>query len=116
VVEKKPSKYYRALLLDYPNAEDRARHEENRRRGIRHKGGLGGLIEIHGMGGQGKDWTRGCVAVTNQEMDRLWDLVSTGAPVTIVGSDGSSSPLVEVCSRYQALFPEEKDEGIVSAR
>lgn len=79
------SKYYKALLLNYPNATDRARFSENKARGvISRRAHIGGLIEIHGEGGRNRDWTEGCVALTNKEMDHLMRYVSTGTPVTIV--------------------------------
>ena len=49
--------------------------------------GIGGLIEIHGEGGRGRDWTRGCVALANPDIDDLFRHVEVGTPVTIVGSD-----------------------------
>ena len=49
--------------------------------------GIGSLIEIHGDGGRGEDWTSGCVALENHDMDRLFARVSVGTPVTIIGSD-----------------------------
>lgn len=78
--------FYKALLIDYPNPEDRARYRELARRGEVPRGaGIGGLIEIHGEGGNGRDWTDGCIALTNQEMDQLYQMVSVGTRVTIVG-------------------------------
>jgi len=44
------------------------------------------MIEIHGHGGKGIDWTEGCIALTNNEMDSLFNIVKVGTPVTIVGS------------------------------
>jgi L,D-transpeptidase-like protein len=80
------TKYYRAFLLDYPNSQDRRRFEEARRKGIIPKGANpGSLIEIHGEGGRDKDWTKGCVALTNREMDDLVKLAKVGTPVAIVG-------------------------------
>ena len=79
--------YYRALELDYPNADDRRRFAEARRTGtLPTDARIGGLIEIHGEGGRGADWTRGCIALTNADMDRLFAAVPAGAPVTIVGA------------------------------
>jgi hypothetical protein len=81
------TKYYRALMLDYPNADDRERFKKARRDGSVPPGvGIGSLIEIHGHGGKGKDWTDGCVALTNDDMDELVKLVGVGTPVTIVGT------------------------------
>lgn len=81
------TRYYKALLLNYPNAEDLARFAEGKRRGQVPKSvGPGNLIEIHGDGGRGKDWTDGCIALTNKEMDSLFRYASVNTPVTIVGT------------------------------
>ena len=81
--------YYKALLLDYPNDDDRRDFARARRNGeLPASAAIGGLIEIHGEGGRGRDWTRGCVALTNADMDDLFSRVDVGTPVTIVGSDG----------------------------
>jgi hypothetical protein len=83
------SLYHRALLLDFPNAADRARLAAAQRRGEVPKGASpGGLIEIHGEGGRGRNWTDGCVALANRDMDDLFHRVSVGTRVTIVGGDG----------------------------
>jgi murein L,D-transpeptidase YafK len=82
---KHHSKYYKALLLNYPNDSDRQRFRQGQRDGtIARKARIGGLIEIHGEGGQGKDWTEGCVAVTNPQMDKLMKHAAKGMWVTIV--------------------------------
>ena len=47
---------------------------------------IGDLIEIHGDGGKGGNWTQGCVALKNSDMDILFKYVSKGTPVTIIGS------------------------------
>lgn len=94
------SQYYKAFVLNYPNAEHGARglrdgiiteaqyqaiavaERESRRPPM--NTGLGGLIEIHGQGtGRGRAWTRGCVALRNVHMDDLWDVVQVGTPVVI---------------------------------
>lgn len=81
------TKYYKALMLNYPNEEDRARYAAARREGQVPRGrGIGSLIEIHGYGGRGEDWTEGCIALTNKDMDRLFRHVRKGMPVTIVGT------------------------------
>jgi len=79
------SKYYRALLLDYPNSDDRKRFEDGIHDGtVPARAKIGGLIEIHGHGGTGRDWTDGCVAVTDGDMDKLLRIASVGTAVTIV--------------------------------
>jgi lipoprotein-anchoring transpeptidase ErfK/SrfK len=90
VVERKSraSIYYKALLLDYPNSQDRAEYARAKRSGdVPASAGIGGLIEIHGEGGRGRDWTSGCVAMTNPDIDDLFSRVGIGTPVTIVGND-----------------------------
>jgi len=79
------SHYHKALHISYPNAEDRMRAA---RLGV----APGGAIMIHGlpngMGWLGAahrlyDWTLGCIAVTDEEIDETWDLVPIGTPVEI---------------------------------
>ena len=86
VIGRNPlSNYYRSLMLDYPNAEDIA---NARKKGCN----PGGNIVIHGLENGydwvgrthcSVDWTSGCVAITNQEMDRLWQIIPVGTPVEI---------------------------------
>ena len=106
VVSKKDrgqSRYHRALLLDYPNAEDRARFAAARRRGeIPDGAGIGGLIEIHGAGGRGQNWTDGCVALANPDMDDLYARVAPGTRVTIVGGDGRDGAFSDLLQRAGA--------------
>jgi len=84
-VKARGSKYYKALLINYPNDPDKRRFRENKRKGIiSAHARIGGLIEIHGDGGRGEDWTEGCVALTNGDMDHLMRYVTMGTPVTIV--------------------------------
>jgi hypothetical protein len=81
------TRYHGALLLDYPNADDRRRFADRTRAGLVPRGvGIGSLIEIHGEGGRGRDWTEGCVALTNDDIDELLKVVGVGSPVTIVGT------------------------------
>ena len=84
------SKYYMALLINYPNNEDRERfHNLKSKKELGGRSSIGGLIEIHGEGGRGFDWTDGCVALTDQEMEYLFKEVSVGTPVAIIGTEGS---------------------------
>jgi lipoprotein-anchoring transpeptidase ErfK/SrfK len=81
------TKYHRALMLDYPNTDDWERFRRARAQGEVPRGAtIGGLIEIHGHGGKGNNWTDGCVALTNEHMDELVKLVGVGTPVAIVGT------------------------------
>ena len=81
------TKYYKALLLDYPNEEDIAKFKSEIAKGsLPESAKIGGLIEIHGNGGKGIDWTEGCVALTDKEMDVVFKISKVGTPVTIVGS------------------------------
>jgi len=86
VVKKIPrSTFFKALLIDYPNADDLREFERGKRDGtIPRRAGIGGLIEIHGGGREGM--TYGCVALEDRHMDELYALVATGTPVTIVGA------------------------------
>jgi len=73
------SAYHLSLHISYPNAEDRARAEA---RGV----APGGDIMIHGQkpGADGEgDWTQGCIAVADAEVDEIWGLVPDGTPVHI---------------------------------
>jgi murein L,D-transpeptidase YafK len=77
--------YHKALHISYPNAEDRKRAAKL---GV----SPGGSILIHGLpNGKGYigaahrlyDWTLGCIAVTDEEIDEIWNLVPVGTPVEI---------------------------------
>ncbi|HXK09248.1 MAG TPA: L,D-transpeptidase [Vicinamibacteria bacterium] len=94
------SGYHRALLLDYPNAADRARFAAAQGRGEIPKGEqIGGLIEIHGEGGRGRNWTEGCVALSNPDIDDLFSRVDVGTRVTIVGGDGRDGAFSDLLAR-----------------
>jgi L,D-transpeptidase catalytic domain len=81
------TKYYKALLIDYPNDDDRQRFRSDIARGILPPDAkIGGLIEIHGNGGKGIDWTEGCIALSDNEMDQVFRVARVGTPVTIIGS------------------------------
>lgn len=76
------SSYHLSLHISYPNAADRA---FARRQGR----DPGGLIFIHGQpnwlpaGRMAGDWTDGCIAVSDEEMDALWEAVPDGTPIEI---------------------------------
>jgi len=85
--DKRKTMYYKALLLNYPNNEDRARYKNNLGDGkFSSRLDIGGSIEIHGHGGRGFHWTNGCVSLNNKDMDAIFSMVAEGTPVVIVGS------------------------------
>lgn len=90
--------YHRALLLNYPNDDDRRQFAENKRKGlISGRAGIGGLIEIHGNGGKGFNWTSGCIGLNDGDITDLYRLIGVGTRVTIVGS---TRPLSEVTKGF----------------
>ena len=74
------SEFYLSLGISYPN---RADIREARRRGA----DPGGDIFIHGRGNVvqrlTRDWTWGCIAVTDPEMREIYKMVRTGTPISI---------------------------------
>ncbi|WGV97857.1 L,D-transpeptidase family protein [Vibrio sp. YMD68] len=79
------STFYRSIHIDYPNQKD---IEWARYKGIN----PGGNIKIHGLKNgdrrhpeyvQSFDWTNGCIAITNDEMDVFLSLVESGTPILI---------------------------------
>jgi murein L,D-transpeptidase YafK len=79
------SHFHLALHISYPDAEDRAH-------AAAHDVSPGGDIMIHGLpNGLGwlgslllrRDWTDGCIAVTDAEIEEIWTLVDTGTPIRI---------------------------------
>jgi murein L,D-transpeptidase YafK len=79
------SKYHLSLRISYPSRNDRATAA---RRGV----ATGGDIMIHGLPKKfatigalhrQQDWTEGCVAVTNEEIEEIWNAVPNGARILI---------------------------------
>jgi L,D-peptidoglycan transpeptidase YkuD (ErfK/YbiS/YcfS/YnhG family) len=101
------TQYYRALLLDYPNREDRRRFLSDRKKGrIPAFRDIGGQIEIHGVDNDLMAQTLGCVMLENPQMAAVFERVENGTPVTIVGA------LLEHNSVARALenLPARQDE------
>jgi murein L,D-transpeptidase YafK len=82
---KSDSKFHRALHISYPNAND---YQQAVRKGV----SPGGDIMIHGLPGETAlikrihelfDWTKGCIALTNPEIDEVAQLVHPGTPIVI---------------------------------
>ena len=95
IIRKVPhSKFYRALLINYPNDEDRRKFSISKSKGIIPKNvEIGGLIEIHGGGKDGM--TYGCVALDNRHIEELFNAVGLDTPVTIVGALDYDNDLAE---------------------
>lgn len=79
------SNFYKSMHISYPDANDLARAAVA---GI----DPGGDISVHGLKNsfdedpayiQSFDWTNGCIAITNQEMDEFLTLVEDGTPIEI---------------------------------
>ena len=79
------SEFYRSIHISYPNPQDIAYAAKLRVN-------PGGNIKIHGLRNgekrpanfvQSFDWTNGCIAITNEEMDELLTLVKSGTPIDI---------------------------------
>jgi len=80
------SRFYKSLHISYPNARDR---QESTSAGV----DPGGMIMIHGHpldAGHhpekyiGRDWTDGCIALENEDMDIVWSSVDDGTPIDIL--------------------------------
>jgi murein L,D-transpeptidase YafK len=79
------SQFYRSIHVSYPNDADRAA-------GIEADVPTGGNVMIHGLpDGKGwigpvfnlRDWTDGCIAVSNSEVEEIWHAVADGTPIEI---------------------------------
>lgn len=86
ITRKKPySRFHKALLINYPNSDDRKQFALLKKKGSIPAGaGIGGLIEIHGGGNRGM--TYGCIALENEKIDELFSIVPVGTTITIVGA------------------------------
>ncbi len=83
--KKSDSAFYKSIHISYPNEDDQLRAESL---GV----DPGGFIMIHGQRNglswlsgltQLFNWTDGCIAVTNAEMDEIWQLVNKGTAIEI---------------------------------
>ncbi len=79
------SRFYKSIHISYPDEQDRQRAAQ---RGVN----PGGDVMIHGLPNgfgwlgaahRAMDWTDGCIAVTDKEMDEIWELVRDGTPIEI---------------------------------
>jgi hypothetical protein len=100
IIGKNPrSPYHRALLINYPNEEDREEFHRAKKRGLLPETArIGGSIEIHGGGSKGM--TYGCLSLANNDIEELYTIVEAGTPIAIVGAldhqNSLSSALTEL--------------------
>jgi murein L,D-transpeptidase YafK len=80
------SAFYRSIHISYPNAADQ---EKARSLGV----DPGGDVMIHGQANgwewagfltQLVNWTDGCIALTNGNMDQVWNAIDSGTPIEIL--------------------------------
>lgn len=106
VTRNRNSQFHRFLGINYPTAEDAdrglaeglitagqaagIRAAERAGRAPNWSTALGGAVGIHGGGGS-IDWTLGCIAVENAEIDELWEVVPVGTPLEVSGQ--ATNPL-----------------------
>ncbi len=83
--KKENSSFYKAIHISYPNNVDKRRAKE---KGV----SPGGQIMIHGQKNslgwlsiiaQRFNWTDGCIALSNSDMDEIWNAVNVGTPIEI---------------------------------
>ena len=93
IIEKKDHKdWYKIMLLDYPNENDRNEFRNNKQKGlIPQDSKIGGLIAIHGTRpnedieiDKMKNWTLGCISTKNIYMDQLFKYIAVGTKVIIL--------------------------------
>ncbi len=79
------SQFYKSIHISYPNVRDRAAARDSHV-------SPGGDVFVHGLPNgykwvgaahRLKDWTDGCIAVTDEEMDEIWSGVPDGTPIEI---------------------------------
>jgi len=82
-------KYNKSLHISYPNKRDKERAKKLKVR-------PGGMIMIHGTPPHWSlspigdwlpmliDWTEGCIALSNEDINELWEIVPDGVPVYII--------------------------------
>ena len=84
--KKEDSAFYKSIHISYPNEKDKQHAEEL---GVN----PGGQIMIHGQKNsfiwpasitQRFNWTDGCIALSNKDMDKVWNAVDVGTPILII--------------------------------
>jgi murein L,D-transpeptidase YafK len=92
IISKRPhQKWHKMLMLDYPTKDSWAKFNERKSRGLIPKGAkIGGGIAIHGTWPNDnivvddfQNWTNGCIALKNEDLDELEKYLPVGTQVTI---------------------------------
>jgi len=108
IIGKNPrSRFYKALLINYPNENDRREFQNAKRKGLLlKKTNIGGLIEIHG--GSKEAITYGCIALDNGHMEELYHIAGIGTPVTIVGALNEQNSISSILMEMQQGYGQKK--------
>jgi murein L,D-transpeptidase YafK len=108
IIRKNPmSKYFKALLINYPNEEDKKEFHIAKRKGLLPRtANIGGSIEIHGGGNEGM--TYGCISLDNRQIKELYDIVEVGTPVTIVGMVNDRNSISSALTLIQSTYGQKK--------
>jgi len=85
-------KWHAFVWVDYPNAESRRRFAQRKRDGLIANGkDIGGEIGIHGVPAgmdhwitEGVDWTWGCIALRNDDLDEIYPHIQPGRTTMVV--------------------------------
>ncbi len=92
IATKRPhEKWDKMMVMDFPLASDLEKFKERRAKGLIPKGAkIGGGIAIHGTWPHDdmavdlfQNWTNGCVALKNEDVDELYPMLPVGTEVTI---------------------------------
>lgn len=86
IIYKNPhSRFHKSLKISYPSVQDKRIAKQ---KGVSPGGdimihGLAKPFELLGRTHSVRDWTLGCIAVSNEEIDELYEYTPVGTPVTI---------------------------------
>lgn len=115
--------FYRAYDLDYPTPLDRERYDFAAAAGLLPSPtpGIGGEIQIHGKGID-SNWTYGCIAMRDEDMDELFSRpeIAAGVVVEIVGREITAADLkvtnTEIARLQEALRQQGYNPGPADGR
>lgn len=82
--KRRPHQWHVFIWIDYPNAESQRRFEERKKNGeLPANADIGGEVGIHGVPegkdhwiDQGADWTWGCIALKNADVDEIYPIIT----------------------------------------